>query len=164
MEHTAGLSAKTKQLLTIILVLAIAAIGVTSYLTYLHYAPEASEFCNFSEKFNCEIVNKSIYSRIEIGSLEIPVAVLGLLYYIGVVIGVGGILKKVPFNKIHKWLTAENCIRLIRWLTFLGLLFSLYLTYVEAFILETFCLFCLIQQGLILLILGCLAMIKTKKI
>ncbi len=42
-----------------------------------HYAKSATEFCDFSEKFNCDIVNRSEYSSFE----GIPVAGIGVLGY-----------------------------------------------------------------------------------
>lgn len=159
------LSSKARKLLTAVVVFSILAIGVTAYLTYLHFEPTASEFCNLSEKFNCDIVNKSIWSRIDLGFVEVPVSILGLLYYVTVLIVTIGLLKKWKFEKILKWLEPKNVIRILLLMTFLGVIFSLYLTYIEAFKLETYCIFCLSQQVIILILLGLFTAlgITTKK-
>ena len=42
-----------------------------------HYAKSATAFCDFSQKFSCDIVNRSEYSTIE----GIPVAGIGVAGY-----------------------------------------------------------------------------------
>ena len=116
------------------------ALLVSAYLTYLHFAPEASDVCNLSEKWNCEIVNKSIYSEI----FGIPVSILGLIAYLAFFIfSLRGLRRDQS-----KWLPY--------FLFFVagGTAFALYLTGIEAFVLRTFCLFCVTQQVLILIELG----------
>ena len=152
MEHT--INQRLGAMLVTIAVLAFLAMGVTAYLVYLHYEPSASEFCNLNAQFNCDIVNKSQWSYIAIGSLEIPVSIFGFLYYMGIFIGSLGLARKVNFASIHKYLEPINVIRLMRWFTYVGVVFTLYLTYIETFVLKTYCLFCVIQQFLILGILG----------
>lgn len=138
--------------LKIIALLSLIAMGATIWLTYLHYKPDASSICVFSEKWNCDIVNKSVWSTINIGFAEIPVAILGFFTYLIMFVGSVGIMKKLHFHKIHSWLHHENVHSLIKHLAYIGLLFSLYLTYIEIFKLHTLCLFCVIQQIIILII------------
>lgn len=158
MEHT--IDQKFGKMLVAIAVLAFLAMGVAGYLVYLHYEPSASGICEINEQFNCDIVNKSQWSYIAVGSVEIPVAIFGFLYYLGIFIGSVGVARKVNFAAIHRLLGPLNVIRLMRWFTYIGVLFTLYLTYIEAFVLHTFCLFCVIQQFLILGILGLFLAIK----
>jgi vitamin-K-epoxide reductase (warfarin-sensitive) len=152
-----------KKMLIAVIVLSVLAMGVTAYLIYLHYVPEASSVCNINESFNCDVVNKSQWSYIPLGSVEIPVSILGFLYYLGVFIGTLGVLKGWKFTKILKWFEPMNVIRLMKWLTVLGVIFALYLTYIEAFVLYTYCIFCLTQQVLIVFILALFIGIRTKK-
>ncbi len=154
---------RTVKLLKWVAVLALLAMCAAAYLTYLHFEPAAGGFCNLSSQFNCEIVNKSQWSYIEIGPVEIPVAILGFIYYLGIFIGSLGVIRGWEFTRIHKWLVHHNVINLKRWFTYIGVLFTLYLTYIESFVLHTYCLFCVIQQILILGILGLLIAIKAKK-
>ena len=152
-----------RKMLISIIVLAVLAMGATAYLTYLHYEPSASEFCNFNARFNCDVVNKSQWSYIPIGSVEIPVAILGFLYYLGVFIGCIGLLKKWSFTAIHKIFETGRVLWIMRWLTYFGVLFALYLTYIETFVLHTYCIFCLIQQFLILGIVGLFIAIRISR-
>ena len=128
------------------------AILATTYLTYLHFAPDAAEFCHFNDKFNCDLVNKSIWSVINLGFVKIPVSLMGLATYIILLVGSLGLVKGWAFTKIHSALTPTLVCRLLSYLTFIGVVFSLYLTYIEAFVLQTFCIFCLIQQLILLII------------
>ncbi len=140
--------------LKIIAILSFIAMGITAWLTYIHYKPDASSVCNFNTRWNCEIVNKSEWSEVNIGFAEIPVAILGFCTYLIMFVGSVGIMKKLHFHKIHSWLHHEHVHKLIKYLAYIGLLFSLYLTYIEIFKLYTFCLFCVIQQLIILIIAG----------
>lgn len=156
-KHTAvihgGLNAASKKLLQVIAVFSVIAMGVAAYLTYLHFAPEAAEFCNFSDKFNCEIVNKSIWSYIDLGFIQVPVSLLGFKYYVVNLLVVLALLAGWNFQKIHKSLTVANVMKILTVMSVFGFLFSLYLTYIEAFVLFTYCIFCLTSQTLVLLIM-----------
>ena len=147
--------------LKIIIACSILAILVFSYLLYLHYEPTESEFCNFGESFNCDIVNKSIYSEI----MGIPVSLLGVLTFIGVLIFGSLSLNnfKTKINGLS--IDSELMIKLIFWISVIGLLFALYLVYIEAFVLYSFCIFCLIGDILIIttLIISYLLMGGGKK-
>lgn len=137
-EAVSPLQAKIRRRLRWFLGLNFLAILVTGYLVYLHYKPTASTLCKINEYFDCDIVNKSIYSEI----FGVPVAILGLLTYL--------------FLFGMAWVIYKN-IRLTRWLwvmfgvTVVGVLFSGYLTYIELFVLYAICIFCLAQQILILI-------------
>lgn len=133
--------------------LSVIGMADAAYLTYMHFKPEASDFCNFGDQWNCDIVNKSTYSYIDLGFFELPVAIMGFGTYLIFFIGAILLVKKFRFQKIHKSLRDGVVLKLLRWLSVVGFLFSLWLTYVEAFILQTFCLFCVISQVTILLIM-----------
>ena len=92
-----------------------------------HYRRDSSSFCNFNMTFDCDVVNRSSYSRVQ----GIPVALAGLVAY-GIMIG----LAMFQRNK-----TETPALLLL--LSITGLLFSLYLTYVEAAVLRTWCILCL---------------------
>lgn len=142
---------QTKKHYLALTVLNLMALPVTAYLTYLHYKPDASEICNISEAFNCGIVNKSIYSEI----FGIPVAILGFLFYLAFLIfSIRGLKKDQT-----KWIPHATLA------TLAGTLFALYLTAIETFVLYTYCLFCVIQQIIILVELGIITHLwkKTRK-
>ena len=145
---------KVYTLLKIIATLSLIAMGVTLWLTYIHYKPDASEFCHFTDRWNCDIVNKSEWSVVDPGFAEIPVAILGFGTYFILFLGSVGVLRKWNFQKIFSWLRSERVIDFMKYLAYMGFLFSLYLTYIEAFVLHTFCFFCVVQQMIILVIAG----------
>jgi len=101
-----------------------------------HYAKSATQFCDFSQRFSCDIVNRSEYSSI----MGIPVAGIG-------VVGYGVLLLLATFLRTR----TETPIRLLG-AAIAGLVFALYLTYVEAYVLETWCILCLLSLAFISLI------------
>lgn len=123
-------------------------IALTAYLLYQHYRSSGSSFCNISEYLNCDIVNKSTYSEI----FGIPVALFGLFAYLVIGLIAYGLSFGFDFRKIHRRLWPGMIIKLLYWFVAIGLLFSLYLTYVEFFILQALCIFCLSHQAIILII------------
>lgn len=127
------LSKKSYKALTVLNLLGLA---ISSYLIYLHFAPEASDFCVIGERWDCDIVNKSMYAEI----LGIPVAILGALAYFSFLLFSLRGLKQDQRN-LEKYFFV---------LLTGGLGFTLYLTSVETFILKTYCLFCVSQQIVIL--------------
>ncbi len=118
----------------------------TAYLVYLHYKPTPTEWCKLGEKFDCDIVNKSIYAEI----FDIPVAILGFGTYV-VLFALAWITRKkiaAPHTATLLWLMFG--------LTTIGVLFSGYLTYIEFFVLGAICIFCVVQQIIILTDFGLL--------
>lgn len=120
----------------IIAVLALAGIAVSAVSLQRHYAKSATTFCDFSQRFSCDIVNRSEYSSV----LGIPVAGIGAAGYSLLFI-------LATFQKDRK----ETPFRLLA-ASLVGLAFALYLTYIEAYVLETWCILCLISLVLISLI------------
>ena len=101
-----------------------------------HYAKSATAYCDFNQKFSCDIVNRSEYSTL----MGIPVAAIG-------VAGYGALFVLATFWKSR----AETPNRLLG-AALAGLAFALYLTYIEAYELMTWCILCLASLVLISLI------------
>jgi uncharacterized membrane protein len=101
-----------------------------------HYAKSATTYCDFSQKFSCDIVNRSEYSTV----MGIPVAGIG-------VAGYGALFILSTFWKSR----AETRTRLLG-ACLAGLAFALYLTYTEAYELMTWCILCLASLAMISLI------------
>jgi len=101
-------------------ILVLVGLGVAAYLTWVHYAG-ISPVCTTG---GCERVQASSYS--EIGG--IPVALLGLIGYVGI-----GISLLVP-GDLGRGLTFL--------LTLVGFGFSVYLTYLELFVIDAICQWC----------------------
>ncbi|MFZ0275816.1 MAG: vitamin K epoxide reductase family protein [Candidatus Sulfotelmatobacter sp.] len=126
MEHNRGL-------FVAIVALAVAGIVVSASSLERHYAKSAAAFCDIGEKFNCDIVNRSEYSTL----MGIPVAAIGIAGY-GVLLALATIYRS----------RAETPTRLLA-AAVAGLAFALYLTYIEGYVLETWCILCLSSLGLI---------------
>ena len=94
-----------------------------------HSAEIGTSACNVSQTFNCDLVNKSDYSEI----LGFPVAGIGLVGYL-MIGAVAFFYRKEKDPMVGKLLLAA---------TVGGVLFSLYLTGIEAFVLHAWCLICL---------------------
>ncbi|HXZ31079.1 MAG TPA: vitamin K epoxide reductase family protein [Terriglobales bacterium] len=119
-----------------IAVLAFAGIVVSSVSLYHHYGTSKTSYCDIGENFNCDIVNRSTYSTV----LGVPDALIGIVGYS--VLLVLTTLYRAKSETPVVLLTASV----------LGLAFALYLTYVEAFVLATWCILCLSSLTLICLI------------
>jgi uncharacterized membrane protein len=121
------MTSSARRLLLIIAVLAVIGIVVSSMSLAHHYGTSKSSFCDLSETVNCDIVNRSEYSTL----LGVPVALIGILGYLALLI-------LATFYRQH-----GSTPRLLFWGAIAGLGFALYLTYIEGFVLSTWCILCL---------------------
>ena len=121
------------RILLTIAMLAFTGAVVSSISLYHHYGASASSFCDFGANFNCDMVNRSIYSAI----FGIPVALIGICGY--------GVL--LVLATLYRAKAEIPAILLIA--SLMGLGFALYLTYVEAFVLAVWCILCLSSLALI---------------
>ena len=119
-----------------IAILALAGVVVSSVSLHHHYGTTETSYCDFGASFNCDIVNRSIYSTV----LGVPDALIGILGY-------GLLLSLATFYRMK----AETPYMLLIAST-AGLGFALYLTYIEKFVLATWCVLCLSSLTLIFLI------------
>ena len=126
--------------------LSLAGIIVSAISLQRHYAKSASEFCDFSQTFSCDIVNRSEYSEIQ----GIPVAAIGIAGY-AVLLLLSTLWKSRP-DTPDRLLGAA----------FIGLMFALWLTYVEAYKLKTWCILCLMSLLFIFLISVLAAVVKLR--
>jgi uncharacterized membrane protein len=127
---------RNRLLFALIAIISLAGVVVSAVSLQRHYAKSASAFCDFSQKLNCDIVNRSEYSSIE----GIPVAGIGVVGYAALF--VLATLRKSRRETANHVLAAS----------LLGLTFALYLTYIEAYELMTWCILCVISLILISLI------------
>lgn len=123
---------KKKLTLKIIILFSLAGIAASAYALYLHYS-EGPVFCDINAWFNCDVVNKSIYASIK----GVPVAVAGLAGY--------GFLLLLSAMEIFEISVSRKSRLLLPAAAVSGFIFSLYLTYIEAFVLATFCLICVLS-------------------
>lgn len=116
--------------------LSLAGLAIMSYLTYIHYA-NASSFCDISKEVSCDVVTTSLYSEI----FGIPVSVLGVGYFLTVLI--------VSLRRMN-----PDRFRFLFMLTAFVLVPSLYLSFMEFFVIKSFCILCETSKVLMLIILG----------
>ena len=111
----------------LIAILALAGVVVSSLALKVHY-DTGTEPCSINERWDCGIVNHSSYAEIE----HIPVAGIGIVGYLAIAVLA---------------LARRRFLLLVSVL--LGLGFALYLTHIEKDILQVWCLYCVISQGVI---------------
>lgn len=111
----------------LIVFLALAGVVVSSLALHVHYS-HAIEFCDINSHWDCGTVNHSRYAMFH----GISVALIGILGYLA--LGILALLRQ-------KWLTLLASL--------IGLSFALYLTDIEAHVLETWCLYCVTSQAII---------------
>jgi uncharacterized membrane protein len=123
----------------IALLLCICGIAVASYLTYAHYTDVRNLACSDRGKINCAKVTTSAQSHF----LGMPVAVLGLAYFVGMT------ALCLPWA----WRRQEPIVRYARLAAAAGgLVMILWLVYAELFIIDAICLYCSIVHGFTLLL------------
>lgn len=132
-EGTSETAAANRILYLLVALLALAGMVVSGISLQRHYATLATKFCDVGEKFNCDIVNRSEYSSV----MGIPVAGIGVAGY-GVLLALATLYRSRRETPLRLLLTAVA-----------GLGFALYLTYVEGYVLDTWCILCLTLLGMI---------------
>jgi len=130
------MSRAARRVFGLIAVLAVAGIAVSSVSLYHHYGSSKTSYCDFGESFNCDIVNRSTYSTV----LGIPDALIGILGYAALLL----------LATLYRSRSDTPALLLIASVAGLG--FALYLTYIEAFVLATWCILCLSSLSVIGLI------------
>ena len=109
--------------------------------------PSKAPPCAVTEKFDCGAVNHGRFSVFPPTSFDedpsskkvhIPVAIFGI-------IGYGLIAVFALFGKL--WITLQ--------LTEIGFFFAAFLSYLEAYVMEKWCIYCLYSMGIITAILLC---------
>ena len=111
----------------LVAVLALAGLMVSCFALREHFRIGVAP-CDINERWDCGVVNHSPFAEIA----GVPVAVFGILGYAAI----------AGFALARRW-----------WIVLLlatgAVGFSLYLTYVEARILETYCIWCVTSAGII---------------
>jgi uncharacterized membrane protein len=104
----------------LLLLISAGGIAISLYLTYVKLTDSPIR-CTVG---SCDIVQKSKYAEI----LGIPVAVLGVIFYLSLAI-----------------VTHLNKRKLIKLWTIWGFIFSAYLTYLELFVIHEICQWCVLS-------------------
>ncbi len=132
--------------LLVIALLAVGGVAVSSVSLYHHYGTDQASYCDFGQMFNCDIVNRSVYSVV----MGIPVALIGILGYLALLL----------LATSYRARPRTPVILLSAGLAGLG--FALYLTYVEKFVLAVWCILCLSSLGIIAAIAALSAVLVKK--
>lgn|SRR3989338_778881 len=101
----------------------------------------SGDFCSISDSFDCDVVNQGPYATIN----GISVALIGVIGYLFLFLASVLKWKKPSDFALTLFLVLASAG---------GLLFSLYLTGIEAFVLQVWCLICLTSQVLIAIFFG----------
>lgn len=115
----------------LIVLLAILGIVASSLALKVHYDDPGKEPCSINDKWDCGVVNHSPYAVIH----GVPVAAIGIAGYL--LIAILGFMRR-------------RALLLVAVLVGLG--FALHLSNIEAHVLEVWCVYCVISQGLIALL------------
>jgi vitamin-K-epoxide reductase (warfarin-sensitive) len=128
----------------LIALLAVAGIVVSTMALHVHYMdPGLAPPCAVTERFDCGAVNHSRFAVFPAktfdekpGTLHIPIAAIGIAGYALIAV----------LALMGRW-----------WLVFefaqIGFLCAAFLSYIEAYVLQKWCIYCLWSQGLVTAIL-----------
>jgi uncharacterized membrane protein len=114
----------------LIAILALAGVVVSALALRVHYCVDTQP-CSINEKWDCGIVNHSPYAMIG----DVPVAALGIVAYAALAV-----------------LALARQRALVFLAALAGLGFALRLTFIEEYVLQVWCLYCVISQVVIALI------------
>ncbi|MEO8608867.1 MAG: vitamin K epoxide reductase family protein [Chloroflexota bacterium] len=133
------------------LILVIVGLAISGYLSYVKLTEVPIVCVANSEVFNCEVVQNSAYSRIA----GIPVAWFGFAVYV-VLFGLLLLENRIEFLR-------QNGILVMFGITIFAWLYSMYLVYLQFFVLKALCPWCLGHEATMTLIfiVACLRLRKT---
>ncbi len=109
----------------LLLALASVGAGLSAVSLQNHYATSATDYCDLSQTFNCDLVNRSTFSAVH----GAPVALVGFLGYL--------------LLFALSWRTTGRIATFRFFASLIGLAFALYLAYIEAHVLAVWCLLCI---------------------
>jgi uncharacterized membrane protein len=114
----------------LITIFALAGVVVSLLALQVHNST-GSEPCSINEHWDCGVVNHSPFAEID----HVPVAVLGILGYLALA-ALALVRQRFPLFLV----------------AIVGLGFALRLTFIEEYVLEVWCLYCVISQAIIALL------------
>jgi vitamin-K-epoxide reductase (warfarin-sensitive) len=122
----------------------LAALGIVVSSLALHvHNTMTTEPCDINAHWDCGVVNHSHFAVLHLAGQSIPVAIIGIAGYTVLLL----------LALLQRWGIAFMA-------AVAGCLFALYLTWIEAHVLQVWCLYCVISQALIAFIV-LLSMVMT---
>ena len=133
------------------LILVVIGLAISGYLSYVKLTEVPLVCVANSDVFNCEVVQNSAYSQIA----GIPVAWLGFATY--------AVLFVLLLLENRIGFLRQNGILVIFAITIFAWLYSMYLVYLQLFVLQALCPWCLAHEATmtLLFIVTCLRLRKT---
>ena len=133
------------------LVLVLVGLLISGYLSYVKLTEVPMVCVQNSDVFNCEVVQNSAYSRIA----GIPIAWFGFAVYVALFILLS-LQNRINFLK-------DNGVLVFFGLTLFSWLYSMYLVYLQFFVLQALCPWCLAHEVVmtLLFIVSCLRLRKS---
>lgn len=125
---------KAKTLSVFVFLLGLIGFIDATYLTIKHYVGGTLP-CSLLK--GCDTVTNSTYSMLG----PVPIALLGALFYLLVLVLV------LAYWQSHLPSTRRRLVELVWWLGLLAFLASLSFIYIQVFVLQALCLYCLISAG-----------------
>ena len=127
------------------LVLAALGLAVSGYLTYEHFTASTTLACPDTGTWNCVTVTTSAQSKL----FGIPVALLGLLAYVAVLAFV------VWDSELARTLAAAIALSAVG--------FAVYLITLQAFVIDAWCVWCLVNDLVIVPLLAVLTVWRVRR-
>ena len=140
-EQTRGASATQKARIASLIILLLA-IVVSAYLSYLKFAPDREAVCLESGKFDCGTVLNSFYSEIQ----GVPIAWLGLAANL--------VMTAILLFESRNAFMTRYGVALVFGISLFTFLFSVYLVYVQAFLIRAYCPWCLSHEVFMTILFG----------
>ena len=122
--------------MTLIAVLALVGTAISAFSLHHHFSRSANSFCDLSQSFNCDLVNRSSYSTF----LGVPIALIGIIGYL-LITALATLYRQKAETPFMLLLASTG-----------GSLFALYLTYLEGYVIHAWCILCLSSLAVILAI------------
>jgi len=118
---------KKQRLYALIAALACGGVLLSSLSLYHHLGSSKDSFCDLSQSFNCDLVNRSQYSTLH----GIPVALIGIVGYL-LILALATIYRQKSGTPVMLAAASGG-----------GTCFALYLTYLEGNVIHAWCILCL---------------------
>lgn len=119
------MTAVTRIALPVAALLAIAGAAIAGYLTVVHFTDQPIVCSSVGD---CELVNSSEYAKLA----GVPVAIMGLGAYVALFALVAA-----------TWRRRDATLLMLAWgVALAGFAFSMYLTYIELYVLDAICIWC----------------------